>query len=252
MQVHFLPVLNDNYAFLIQEEREVIIIDPPINLCHLLESQNLWPVAIFNTHHHFDHIDGNSALFEKYPHLSIFGGCYDVDRNRIPYATKGLKDGEEICIKNYRIKAYHVPGHTLGHMLYLFAHKTLKIQHIFCGDLLFGAGCGRVLEGSFKEQAPQLLQSLNVLKSLDDSIPIWCAHEYTQKNLEFSLSLIPEDISLQKRQLSLSIPSVPLNLAIEKESNLFLRCDDLYLQDYFKQPDSLSLFCFLRMKRNHY
>jgi hydroxyacylglutathione hydrolase len=252
MQVHSLPVLNDNYAFLIQEEREVILIDPPLDLFSTLESQNLWPVAIFNTHHHYDHIGGNASLMQRYPHLSIFAGSYDIEKHRIPHATHSLKNNETLYFKNYIIKAYHAPGHTLGHMIYHFTHKILNIEHLFCGDILFGAGCGRILEGSFKEQAPLLLESLNLIQSFDETIPIWCAHEYTGKNIEFSLKMIPEDLALQKRKQTLSIPSVPLNLSVEKESNLFLRCSDPKLLDYFQKPDPLSLFSFLRESRNHY
>src|SRR5204862_1814379 len=130
--------------------------------------------AILNTRHHRDHTGGNPGLiargkFQVYGHVS--------DRERIPGLTRPVDEGAEVAVGNERGRVFFIPGHTTGHVAYLFG------KNLFCGDTLFTAGCGRLFEGT----ADQMLASLDKLKALAADTLVWCGHEYTEKNLEFAL-----------------------------------------------------------------
>jgi hydroxyacylglutathione hydrolase len=99
---------------------------------------------------------------------------------------------------------------------------------IFCGDVLFSLGCGRVFEGN----PAQMLESLDRLAALPGATRVYCAHEYTLANARFALAVDPanDDLarrvgevrSLRERQL----PSIPTTIGSERRCNPFLRCDD--------------------------
>lgn len=63
------------------------------------------------------------------------------------------------------------------------------------GDTLFALGCGRLFEGD-----PQTMwTSLSKLKVLPGSTRVYCAHEYTQSNARFAVSVDPNNQQLQER-----------------------------------------------------
>ena len=68
MKIHITPILQDNYAYLLEVNGQAAVIDPgeadPI--IYELERRNLRLTHILNTHHHSDHIGGNDALKNKY------------------------------------------------------------------------------------------------------------------------------------------------------------------------------------------
>ncbi len=69
------------------------------------------------------------------------------------------------------------------------------IVSVFPGDTLFALGCGRMFEGN----AQQMWTSLSKLKPLPPATKVFCAHEYTQSNAKFALSIDPDNQTLQKR-----------------------------------------------------
>lgn len=143
-----------------------------------------------------------------------------------------------------------LPGHTLDHIVYL------NDTHLFCGDVLFGAGCGRLLGGT----AEQMHASLNKLKQLDPAIQIYCTHEYTTTNINFALTLEPDNQDLRKRKLNVAKlrknhqASIPNALALELKTNPFLRCDQKTIIEnaHVENTDELSVFTKIRTLRNHY
>ena len=136
-----------------------------------------------------------------------------------------------------RIQVLALPGHTLGHIAYWFLEKNW----LFSGDVLFGLGCGRLFEGDFT----QGFESLQKIRQLPDATAVFCAHEYTEKNLQFCKSIIYEasprlttyETPLMKRRAA-GLPSVPLSLKAEKEFNPFLLAP------------TKEVFSILRQKRN--
>ena len=113
-----------------------------------------------------------------------------------------------------------LPGHTPNHIAFLID------DCLFCGDTLFGAGCGRLLGGTAK----QLFQSLQQIAALAKQTNIYCAHEYTEANLKFANAVEPNNKAIQKRIAATAklrannMASVPSTLALELATNPFLRC----------------------------
>ncbi|MCL1472585.1 hydroxyacylglutathione hydrolase [Argonema antarcticum] len=256
MQVYRLAVLSDNYIFVLHDTQKNIAaaIDPaeaePV--LRQLEATGAELVALFNTHHHHDHVGGNRRLMERFPNLRIYGGAEDF--GRIPGQNVFLREGDRVSFASSVGEVFFVPGHTRAHIAYYF-HPNAPDEpgDLFCGDTLFAGGCGRLFEGS----PSQMVSSLGKLRSLPDNTRVWCAHEYTLKNLQFALTVDGNNPDLQARYAQVkesrrrdeaTIPSI---LGIEKRTNPFLRWDNPDLQAAVKSQSAVQTFARLRgMKDN--
>ncbi len=255
MKIIQLPVLSDNFAYVVIDESNsnCIFIDTPDaeRLVAYVEAEGLNPVAILNTHHHWDHVGGNEELLSKYD-LPIYGSLYDAQR--IPGLTHVVSEGDVLEFGSLKFEVIEVPGHTLGHVAYRIENN------LFCGDTIFVGGCGRLFEGT----AQQMHNSLNKLYQLPDVTNIYCAHEYTLKNLQFALTLEPELAELKNKmtevqiKLSQGLPTVPSTLADEKSYNPFLRWTQPGLRALAEEHAGKSLsedwqiFAELRKLKDHY
>ncbi|MDX2271466.1 MAG: hydroxyacylglutathione hydrolase [Cyanobacteriota bacterium] len=246
-----LPALRDNYIFLLVDavSQTAAVVDPTLAepIMSYLREQHLQLTAIFNTHHHHDHVGGNSSLVQHFPGIPVYGSHYDHEQARIPEQTVGLQAGDVVHFQGWIGQVLAVPGHTLGHIAYYF-----PTGHLFCGDTLFGGGCGRLFEGT----PAQMLHSLAQLRTLPEETQVWCAHEYTLKNLEFAVGVDPNNPDLEARlqtvhQLRhLAQPTIPSQIGLEKRTNPFLRWDQLALQASMKSEDPVRVFGRLRGKRD--
>lgn len=219
VQVVPVPCLRDNYAYLVRAGEEVAVVDPseanPV--LEALAERGWRPTMIWNTHHHWDHVGGNEALVAQFPGLKVLAHCSDA--HRVPGFTTGLEHGSHFQLGNgpqaQRVDVLFHPGHTLGAISYCIAGQ------VFTGDTLFGAGCGRVFEGTHE----QMYLALNeVLGDLRDSTQLYFGHEYTAANLRFAHTVEPQNRAVLERQKHLSQSSVPATLALERQTNPFLRC----------------------------
>jgi hydroxyacylglutathione hydrolase len=251
MQVKRLPALSDNYIFLLhdRDRNTAAVVDPaearPVLRC--LETLGAELVAIFNTHHHGDHVGGNRELIEHFPNLCVYGGV--EDRGRIPGQQVFLQEGDRVEFAGRVAEIFFVPGHTRAHIAYYFPPETEGDPgELFCGDTLFAGGCGRLFEGT----PAQMVDSLSKLRALPDNTRVWCAHEYTQKNLQFALTVDPQNPDLQTRYRQVQEArhrgeaTVPSLLEIEKRTNPFLRWDDRALQSAANSNDPVRVFGRLR------
>jgi hydroxyacylglutathione hydrolase len=217
-----IPVLNDNYVYLIRdpESEETAVIDPAVEdeVVAALEQRGWQLTHIFNTHHHWDHTGANLALKERYG-LTIIGP--QAERDRIPGLDIAVADGDRAYLGDVAADVYDVPGHTSGHIAYHFADELA----LFCGDTLFAMGCGRLFEGT----PDQMWQSLAKFLRLPDETRVFCAHEYTMANGKFALSVEPENTDLVARMKDVEAlraagkPTVPTTMGLEKATNPFLR-----------------------------
>ncbi|MGI9548494.1 MAG: hydroxyacylglutathione hydrolase [Bdellovibrionales bacterium] len=217
-----IPIWEDNYIYLLHEKvsQKTAVIDPAeagiVN--QYLQDQNWKLDFIFNTHHHHDHVGGNRELKKKWG-CKVF--AYQGDAHRIPGIDATLKEGDEVSFGKILFKILFVPGHTSGHIAYWSEKENL----LFCGDCLFAMGCGRLFEGT----PEQMFNSLSKIKKLKDSTMVYCAHEYSLKNAQFSLTLEKDNILLKKRLKHLkqlreqNRPTVPFSLKEEKLTNPFLK-----------------------------
>jgi len=219
--IHIDPIeaFQDNYIWLIHNDQNSIIVDPgdagPV--ISALERKNLNLVAILITHHHADHIGGVMELQEKYPHIKIFA----PQKDKYDFVNISLKNGDEINIPELQInyKIIEIPGHTRGHIAYY------DKKNLFCGDTLFACGCGKIFDGTHE----QMYNSLKKISALPKDTKIYCAHEYTKKNISFALSLDPDDTNLKLRKaLVFNMKNtIPSSLEEELKTNPFLKCTSL-------------------------
>ena len=247
MQVTPIPCLTDNYAYIVHDDnfKTVGVIDPseaqPV--ISFLEKKNIKLNYILNTHHHFDHIGGNTELKKKY-NAKVLG--FEGDKHRIPGIDITIKDNEQWIFGNSLIKILHIPGHTLGHICFFFEKEKIA----FTGDTLFSLGCGRIFEGNHK----QMLDSLNKIKSLPKETKIYCGHEYTYKNAEFCMKYEGNNINLKKKFEQIkklrfqNLPTIPSILKDELKSNIFLRCDQKELKNKLNMKNQEDLEVFKKVR----
>ncbi len=200
MKIEPIPCLSDNYAYLIGRDgsREALIVDPSESLpvMRALEERKLRLSGILCTHHHWDHIGGVEELCSAYPGLPVFAS--DTDVTRINGVTRGISDHESFDCLGLHFNCLKVPGHTLGALAYCVNDA------VFTGDTLFGAGCGRLFEGT----PAQMHTSLMSLAALPAQTKVYFGHEYTRSNLAFARRIEPQNQAVQARLHRAAVPKI--------------------------------------------
>jgi len=187
-------------------------------IAHACEERGLTLTHIFNTHHHYDHVDGNLFLKEKYS-ATIIGS--KVDAHRIPGIDIELAEGEIFKFGDTDIRLIHTPGHTLGHCAYYIEDEA----SVFVGDTIFVMGCGRLFEGT----PAQMFDSMAKLAKLPGDTKVYPAHEYTLSNAKFAVTVEPDNADLLKAIEAAKAlraqgqPTVPTTIAQELRTNPFMR-----------------------------
>lgn len=222
LEIVTLPCLKDNYVFLAHDRASgaTACIDVP-EAGPVLEALGArgWTLSqILLTHHHWDHIDGVEAL-RAATGAKVVGAAKDA--HRLPPLDLTVAPGDPIMIGFETGRVLDVPGHTVGHIAYVFEGMA------FTGDSLMALGCGRLFEGT----PAQMWQSLCALRKLPRDTLICSGHEYTAGNARFALSLDPDNAALQARSARIEATraagrfTVPSLLSDELETNPFLRAD---------------------------
>jgi hydroxyacylglutathione hydrolase len=225
LEIERIPCRTDNYIWLVHEPETgaVAVVDPadaePVEA--RLVARGFVLTHILNTHHHGDHVGGNLALKRRWD-CTIVGP--QADAARIPGIDVAVADGDTYRLGEAVARVFDVPGHTRGHIAFWFAAE----KALFCGDTLFALGCGRLFEGT----PAQMWNSLGKLRALPDDTQVYCAHEYTQSNARFALSVDAGNADLVARAKDVDaaraqgLATVPSLLGLEKRTNPFLRADD--------------------------
>lgn len=249
MKLTSISAFQDNYIWVLSDEEGKCVIVDPGEAAPVLKAivQSQWqPVAILLTHHHADHVGGVQQLKETYPDIAVYGPA----EIKIPGITQVVKEGDNLRLLDHDFSVIATPGHTLGHVSYY------SLPYLFCGDTLFSAGCGRLFEGT----ADQMYHSFQRINQLPPETLICCAHEYTESNVTFALSLLPEDKHINRFYREVKVlraenrSTLPSTLANERQVNVFLRTEDPDLQGkekkdtLFQQPN--EIFAWLRAKKD--
>jgi glyoxylase-like metal-dependent hydrolase (beta-lactamase superfamily II) len=155
----FSPIQENTYL-LYNEHNDCIIIDPGCYfeeeremLASFIQSKNLNPVLLLNTHCHLDHVFGNKFVAEEYgliPHI------HPLEKKLLEYApTSGLMynlpfdnytgelayidEGSILKVGEDELVAIFTPGHSPGSLSF-YCKKQL---FIISGDVLFQRSIGR-------------------------------------------------------------------------------------------------------------
>ena len=225
LEIRQIPCLSDNYGYLIRDTASGLVasIDTPdVNAINDVLANEGWSLThILNTHHHWDHAGGNLALKEKWG-CEIIGPKEEADK--IPGLDRPVGTGDTVTLGDTSAAVYDTPGHTSGHIIYHFDEDAAA----FVGDTIFAMGCGRLFEGT----PDQMWRSLSIIADMPPQTKLYCAHEYTQANAAFALSVDPHNEDLVRRagevdQLrKAGTPTVPTTVEAELKTNPFLRAEN--------------------------
>lgn len=251
--VHQFPCLSDNYGFLVHVPASGVTatIDTPDPgaIEDALKACGWKLTHILNTHWHPDHAGGNLALKEKFrPYVIGPKG----EAAKIPGLDRTVGDGDTVDLGGAIAQVLDVPGHTAGHIAYWFREAGIA----FVGDTLFALGCGRLFEGT----PAQMWTSLSKLRALPDATTVYCAHEYTQANARFALTIEPGNAALQTRAKevdrlrAVGTPTVPTTIGREKATNPFLRPDspEIAARLGLEGKDPVAVFAETRRRKDNF
>lgn len=183
---------QENTFVLYNENNECIVVDAGCyqpheeqELVDFIESRELKPVRLINTHGHVDHILGVQFLSQKYKlPLEIhtgdlrlvqvsdnYGSMYGFEVKVPTNIETNLVDEMELKFGGSNLKLFHVPGHSPGSVA-IYAPKE---NFVIVGDVLFKGSIGRTdLPGG---DYPTLMKSIfNKLLVLDESVTVYSGH----------------------------------------------------------------------------
>lgn len=222
LEIVRIPVLSDNYVWLVHEPEsgQTMVVDPAVAEPVLDEAlARGWTITqIWNTHWHPDHTGGNAAIKDA-TGCTITGPAAEAER--IPTLDRKVAEGDSVSLGKVNAQVLDVPAHTAGHIAFHFPTERVA----FVGDTLFAMGCGRLFEGT----AEQMYSNMRKLEALGDETRIFCAHEYTQSNGRFALTVEPDNSALVSRMEKVNAmreagePTVPTTIALERATNPFMR-----------------------------
>lgn len=255
--IDLLPASADNYIYLVSDVALglAMAVDPGDAdvVTKALREKDLHLALILNTHHHGDHAAGNAKLQHDYGAPVIAPA---KESHKIEGVSRGIDEGDCITFSDLRGQVIETPGHTDGSVSYYFP----ELKALFCGDTLFSLGCGRLFEG----HAAEMWASLLKIRALPDDTQLYCGHEYTERNLPFALTLDKDNPVLQARAQEVEklrkkgLPTLPVSLGLEKETNPFLRVDNPAFQKVLAKSglavdaDPAAIFGSLRAAKDRF
>jgi hydroxyacylglutathione hydrolase len=222
LEVVRIPALEDNYVWLVHDAAsgETVVVDPS-DAAPVLAAADArgWRIgAIWNTHWHPDHTDGNAAI--KAAHgAEVWAPA--GERAKIPTGDHWLAEGDSVAIGGYVARVMETPGHTAGHITFHLAEDAL----LFCGDTLFAMGCGRLFEGG----PEQMHANMQRFAALPPETVVYGAHEYTMGNGRYALVAEPDNAAIRERMVEVERlraageATLPSTIALERATNPFMR-----------------------------
>lgn len=225
LEIVRVPVLKDNYSWLVRAEDGAVAVVDPGEAAPVLDAAQArgWTIGqVWITHWHRDHTGGVAAV-KAATGATVTGP--EAERAKIDPLDRGVREGDSLTVGQHRATVLEVPGHTAGHIALHLADDAV----IFTGDTLFALGCGRLFEGD----AAQMYANMRRFAALPDATSVYCGHEYTQSNGRFALTVEPENAALVARVAEVDRArgageaTVPTTMAAERATNPFLRAADV-------------------------
>jgi hydroxyacylglutathione hydrolase len=246
--------LNDNFGLLVHDTPSgaTASVDAPdgVAIAAAAEARGWRLTHLLLTHHHADHIQGAGELKRRFPAMTIVGAA--ADAHRLPPLDVAVGDGDRVSIGDAEARVIETPGHTLGHIAYMFDAAAVA----FVGDTLFSLGCGRLFEGT----APMMRSSLEKLAALPDETRVYCGHEYTLSNGAFAVTVDPDNLALQARMAQATTLraagrfTLPTTIAEERATNPFLRAGEIAVKRAMglSGADTDAVFAEMRARKNRF
>jgi glyoxylase-like metal-dependent hydrolase (beta-lactamase superfamily II) len=176
------------------------IIDPGVDATQWVLNNVTNPVAILNTHGHFDHVWSNAELKEalKVPIYCPVGDVFMLTTDPLGQGTPKstpehvIVGDEDLEIEGVKIKFRHFPGHTPG-------CSIIEIEDVwFSGDFLFQQSIGR---WDFPASSGEdMVKSLEKASKLEGDYTIYPGHGL-DTTLKAEQRVIPFWIDQVKRSL---------------------------------------------------
>jgi hydroxyacylglutathione hydrolase len=241
MRISAISCLQDNYAYLLicDATKSCAVVDPSEGgpVLAEIEAQGLKVEAIWNTHHHFDHVGGNEAVLAKFPEAAVV--AHESDKGRVPGQTVFAKQGDEVKVgQEVAASIIFNPGHTSGAISFFLKSPGA----VFTGDTLFGGGCGRLFEGT----GAQMHDSLSRLTQLPADTKVYCGHEYTASNLKFAAAAEPDNAEIAARAERVAAlrdageSTMGFTVAEELATNIFVRTEVATVRTSAEREESIG------------
>ena len=248
LEIYQFNCRQDNFGVLIHDPEIGVtasIDAPEADAINQALARKGWTLShILLTHHHYDHVDGNAELKQKWGAIVVGN---EADAARLPEIDQTVQCGTDFQFGMHQARFIDTPGHTIGHIAIHFADQNI----LFTGDTMFSLGCGRLFEGT----AAQMWQSLSTLAALPDETVIYCGHEYTQSNAAFALSVDPDNEQLKIRANEIAQlrakgqATLPTTMGAEKATNPFLRPTDKSIRARLNMTEASNVDVFAEIRR---
>lgn len=253
MKVQILPALQDNYMYLIIDEKskEAAIVDPvdPETVASAVKEHNVNLTKILTTHYHWDHAGGNDKMVKKFENLKVYGG-----EDRVTALNCKVQHNDTFNIGSLNVRCLATPCHTTGHICYYVTGEESP-PAVFTGDTLFAGGCGRFFEGTAEQMYKALIE---VLGKLPDETKVYCGHEYTVNNLKFGNHVEPNNEAILQKmewvrsQRGQNNPTIPSTIESEKLTNPFMRVHEQSVMNHAKENDPIKTMAYLRREKDNF
>ncbi|XP_043492722.1 hydroxyacylglutathione hydrolase, mitochondrial isoform X1 [Polistes fuscatus] len=253
MKVQILSALEDNYMYLIIDEKskDAAIVDPvdPDVVASAVKENNVNLTKILTTHHHWDHAGGNDKMVKKFDNLQVYGGD-----DRVGALNRKVQHNDTFNIGSLNVRCLATPCHTTGHICYYVTGEG-DTPAVFTGDTLFVGGCGRFFEGTAEQMYKALIE---VLGKLPDETKVYCGHEYTANNLKFGIHVEPNNEAIRQKiewansQRGKNTPTIPSTIENEKLTNPFMRVHEQSVMEHANTNDPIKTMAFLRKKKDSF
>jgi hydroxyacylglutathione hydrolase len=258
MKINQLYTHNElrNFTYIVAlSDQTAIVIDPwdSDEVESFLDSNQLNLKVIINTHEHWDHTQGNQALFDRYQ-CEVW--AHSNGKGKIPALSRTLDEGECIDVGDgYQLKVLDTPGHTFAHLCFVVLRQSKEIA-VFTGDTLFNAGVGHCRGGDEQTLYKTISEQF---QTMDDSIVVYPGHDYLENNLRFTLNFEPNNSTAKAWLTKVTSTnyqpgSLQTTIGNEKSFNTFMRLSNpsIIASLQLNQPSEKDVFLALRGKRDNW
>ncbi len=177
MEIKIQPMgQTQTNCYIVTIDNKDLIIDPGMGATSWVLNNTTNPVAILNTHGHYDHVWSNAELKEKLkiPLYISKDDAFMLEKcvlGQNPPSSKAdilVNGDEELTIEGIKVQYRHFPGHTPG-------NSIIEIKDVwFSGDFLFQQSIGR-WDFPFSSRE-EMIKSLEKAMKIEGDFTVYPGH----------------------------------------------------------------------------